>query len=48
MRHVAEKKNIELESLYVQFGWPLYKKYGHAYEAFKLALTYVFANWKGT
>lgn len=39
MRHVAEKRNIELEQLYQQIGWPLYQKYGHAYEAFKLALT---------
>ncbi|KAI9296727.1 hypothetical protein K502DRAFT_323652 [Neoconidiobolus thromboides FSU 785] len=39
MRHVAEKKSIDLESLYQQFGWPLYKKYGHAYDAFRLAIT---------
>ncbi|EGO03661.1 hypothetical protein SERLA73DRAFT_175221 [Serpula lacrymans var. lacrymans S7.3] len=28
-----------LERLYEQVGWPLGKKYGHPYEAFKLALT---------
>ncbi|CAG8653683.1 11223_t:CDS:2 [Funneliformis mosseae] len=39
MRHVAEKLNIVLEDLYKQIGWPLYSKYGHAYEAFKLAIT---------
>jgi len=36
MRHVAETTLAKLEDLYVQFGWPLYKKYGHAFEAFKL------------
>lgn len=39
MRHVAEKLDLVLEDLYIQFGWPLYKKFGHAYDAFKLALT---------
>lgn len=28
-----------LEQLYEQVGWPLGKKYGHPYDAFKLALT---------
>jgi translation initiation factor 2 alpha subunit (eIF-2alpha) len=41
MRHVADKLDTPLETLYQQFGWPLYKKYGHAYEAFKLAIQYV-------
>ncbi|XP_055831304.1 eukaryotic translation initiation factor 2 subunit alpha homolog isoform X1 [Solanum dulcamara] len=36
MRHVAETMNIDLEDLYVHIGWPLYRKYGHAFEAFKL------------
>ncbi|KAK9767024.1 hypothetical protein K7432_003460 [Basidiobolus ranarum] len=39
MRHVAEKQHLVLEDIYQQFGWPLYKKYGHAYDAFKLAIT---------
>lgn len=39
LRHVAERKGIPLEELYSSFGWPLYRKYGHAYDAFKLALT---------
>ena len=30
-----------LEKLYDAVGWPLGKKYGHTYDAFKLALTYV-------
>jgi translation initiation factor 2 subunit 1 len=39
MRHVAERKNLVLEELYSQIGWPLYRKFGHAYDAFKMALT---------
>ncbi|CAG8538145.1 9264_t:CDS:2 [Ambispora gerdemannii] len=39
MRHVAEKREVVLEDLYKVIAWPLYKKYGHAYEAFKLAIT---------
>lgn len=35
MRHVAETTPALLEDLYTQFGWPLYKTYGHAFEAFK-------------
>lgn len=30
-----------LEQLYDQIAWPLGRKYGHPYDAFKLALTYV-------
>jgi translation initiation factor 2 subunit 1 len=30
-----------LERLYEQVAWPLGKKYGHSYDAFKLALTCV-------
>ncbi|KAL0401161.1 UNVERIFIED_CONTAM: Eukaryotic translation initiation factor 2 subunit alpha [Sesamum latifolium] len=36
MRHVAETMSIDLEDLYIYVGWPLYRKYGHAFEAFKL------------
>jgi translation initiation factor 2 subunit 1 len=39
MRTVSEHQNVPLLSLYQQIGWPLYKKYGHAFEAFKLALS---------
>ncbi|KAJ1558419.1 hypothetical protein HK096_000996, partial [Nowakowskiella sp. JEL0078] len=38
MRHVAQKLGLDLEELYNDVGWPLYKTYGHAYEAFKLAI----------
>eukprot|EP00245_Coleochaete_scutata_P013848 TRINITY_DN5742_c0_g2_i1.p1 TRINITY_DN5742_c0_g2~~TRINITY_DN5742_c0_g2_i1.p1 ORF type:complete len:341 (-),score=93.97 TRINITY_DN5742_c0_g2_i1:603-1625(-) len=39
MRHVAEMMVTDLEDLYLHVGWPLYKKYGHAFEAFKLIVT---------
>jgi len=39
MRHVAETCEKNLEGLYLEFGWPLYKRFSHAYEAFKLAVT---------
>jgi len=39
MRHVSEIMQKKMEDLYVQFGWPLYQKYGHAYDAFKIAIT---------
>eukprot|EP00897_Mesotaenium_endlicherianum_P000793 jgi/Mesen1/10714/ME000090S10172 len=38
MRHVAETMDVDLEDLYVHVAWPLYKKYGHAFEAFKLVV----------
>jgi len=38
LRHVADMKGKTLESLYQTIGWPLYRKYGHAYDAFKMAL----------
>lgn len=38
LRHVAEKHDMELEVLYQQVGWPLYRKFGHAFDAFKMAL----------
>ncbi|KAG4306162.1 hypothetical protein PORY_000150 [Pneumocystis oryctolagi] len=38
LRNVAEKHSIPLEELYTSIGWPLYKKYGHAYDAFKFAI----------
>ncbi|KAI9005633.1 eukaryotic translation initiation factor 2 alpha subunit-domain-containing protein [Hyaloraphidium curvatum] len=37
--HVAERLDMPLEDLYKSVGWPLYEKYGHAYDAFKLAIT---------
>merc|ERR1711862_408756 len=38
LRHLAEKRKLYLSDLYECIGWPLYRKYGHAYDAFKLAL----------
>ncbi|KAI3897989.1 hypothetical protein MKW92_016642 [Papaver armeniacum] len=29
MRHVAETTQLDLEDLYIHFGWPLYRMYGH-------------------
>ena len=34
--HVAETCGVEIEELYTQVAWPLYKMYGHAFEAFKV------------
>jgi len=39
LRHLADRKGLFLDELYEKIGWPLYRKYGHAYDAFKLALT---------
>lgn len=39
LRHCAEKFNLSLETLYQSIGWPLSRKYGHAYDAFKLSIT---------
>ena len=41
MRHVSEKTGKDLEQLNDSIAWPLYKKYGHAHEAFKIAITFV-------
>ena len=38
MRHVAETTGNEVEDLYKNICWPLYKMYGHAFEAFKVRL----------
>lgn len=38
MRHVSETNGVPLEELYKQFGWDLYKRFGHAYDAFKLIM----------
>ena len=39
MRHVAEATQTPLETLYQHIGWPLNRKYGHSYDAFKLSIT---------
>jgi hypothetical protein len=37
----GSNEELRLEKLYEQVAWPLGKKYGHPYDAFKLTLTYV-------
>ncbi|KAH3899394.1 translation initiation factor eIF2 subunit alpha SCDLUD_004837 [Saccharomycodes ludwigii] len=39
LRQCAEKYNIPLETLYESIAWPLSRKYGHAYDAFKMSIT---------
>ena len=39
MRHVAEHLDVPLKELNEKIAWPLYRKKGHAYDAFKLAIT---------
>lgn len=39
MRHVSETCHVRQEDLYEQFCWDLYKRFGHAYDAFKLIVT---------
>ncbi|KAK4181804.1 mitochondrial carrier domain-containing protein [Triangularia setosa] len=39
MRHVAEKTETPIETLYETIGWPLNKKYGHSLDAFKVSIT---------
>jgi len=39
VRHVSEVEHVEMEALYRQTAWPLYEKFGHAYEAFRAAIT---------
>jgi translation initiation factor 2 subunit 1 len=39
MRHVADRQGKRLDELYEIVGWPLYRKYGHAYDALKLCLS---------
>lgn len=41
MRHVAEKTQTPIQSLYESIAWPLMKKYGHSIDAFKFSITYV-------
>jgi translation initiation factor 2 subunit 1 len=38
VRHVAEKLNMSVEEIHSKYTWPLYKKYDHAYDAFKIAI----------
>ena len=39
MRHVAENLGVSLLELNQRIAWPLYKAKGHAYDAFKLAIS---------
>lgn len=39
LRHVAAVSNVDVENLYTSIGWPLARKYGQAYDAFKLAIS---------
>ncbi|KAK9898611.1 translation initiation factor eIF-2 alpha subunit [Cystobasidium minutum MCA 4210] len=39
MRHVAERTETDLEKINEMIAWPLYDKFGHAYDAFKLSIT---------
>lgn len=39
MSHIAGKLNKDIEQLYETIAWPLDKKYGHAYDAFKVAVS---------
>jgi translation initiation factor 2 subunit 1 len=39
VRHVSEVQHIDMEELYRMTAWPLYEKFGHAYEAFCAAIT---------
>ncbi|XP_077210898.1 eukaryotic translation initiation factor 2 subunit alpha homolog isoform X2 [Tasmannia lanceolata] len=36
MGYVSETMQLDFEDLNIHVGWPLYRKYGHAFEAFKL------------
>lgn len=36
VKHLAETKHMEVEEIYKLMIWPLYKKYSHPYDAFKL------------
>lgn len=37
-RHVAENVGMEVEKVNEMVTWPLYSKFGHAYDAFKIAI----------
>lgn len=39
MSHIAGKLDKDIEQLYETIAWPLDKKYGHAYDAFKVAVS---------
>jgi len=39
MRHVSETCKIPMIDLYTLFGWDLYKRFGHAHDAFTMIVT---------
>lgn len=39
MAHVSGKLSIDIEKLYQDIAWPLHRKYGHSYDAFKLSIS---------
>lgn len=39
VRHVAETVGIDTIELYKRWGWPLYRRYGHAYDGFRVAVS---------
>jgi len=39
LRHLADQRKMNLQDLYEVIGWPLDKKYGHSYNAFKMSLS---------
>jgi translation initiation factor 2 subunit 1 len=40
LKQVATKLQCTLEELYEAFGWDLYDKYGHAFDAFRMIMRY--------
>lgn len=38
VRHVAETVGVDMIDLYQRWGWPLYRKYPHAYDGFRMAV----------
>lgn len=41
LKNVAVKLDCTLLSLYEKFGWDLYDKFGHAYDAFRIIMRYI-------
>ena len=39
VRHVSEVMRMDMEQVYQHTAWPLYEKFGHAYEAFCASIT---------
>lgn len=38
VRHVAETVGVDMIDLYKRWGWPLYRRYHHAYDGFRIAV----------